>query len=90
MTYPIAKLRAVSDEQLIEEHDAVAQSTGAGTAYYLDELDRRSRERSTEASNNLAKQSHALALQTLRLTWVSAGTSLLALVVAIVAIFLGR
>jgi hypothetical protein len=90
MSYRIAQLRALTDEQLVEQHDALSTNTGVGTGYFLEELDRRSRERSTEASNNLARESHALALRTLRLTWVSAGTSLAALVVAIVAIFLGR
>ena len=38
-TFSLAELRRASDEELIRRHDAVAQTTGAGVAYYLDELE---------------------------------------------------
>jgi hypothetical protein len=34
----IERLRAATDEELIGEHDQLAQHTAAGTAYYVDEL----------------------------------------------------
>ena len=43
MTY--RELRAASDEELILAHDQIAQQTVVGTAYYLQELNRRDAER---------------------------------------------
>lgn len=63
MTRTIKDLQATPDETLIAEHDQRATNTVAGTAYYLEELDRRSRERSTKASNRLAVESHRLATE---------------------------
>ena len=37
----IAELRKLSDEELIERHDALAQHTQVGTNHYLQELYRR-------------------------------------------------
>lgn len=57
MVRSLGELRDVTDEELIVEHDRAALHTVVGTAYYVQELDRRSRERSTEASIRLAQQS---------------------------------
>lgn len=57
MVRSVRELRETSDDELIREHDAKAKHTEVGTGYYMEELDRRSRERSIEASNRLAKQS---------------------------------
>lgn len=57
MVRSIRDLRNTSDDELIREHDEHARHTSVGTGYYMEELDRRSRERSTEASNRLARQS---------------------------------
>jgi hypothetical protein len=46
----IAELRRTSDEDLILEHDELAGVTSVGTAYYMDELERRSRDRATRAA----------------------------------------
>lgn len=45
MAYSIEALRALSDDHLIAEHDEKAKFTNVGTDYYMDELDRRSRDR---------------------------------------------
>ena len=37
----IAELRSLSDEELIRQHDSLAQTTGVGISYYLEELHRR-------------------------------------------------
>jgi hypothetical protein len=52
----IADLRALSDEQLIEQHDQLAKNTIVGISYYLSELERRPVERQGRLM--------------LRLTWV--------------------
>jgi hypothetical protein len=87
MSRSISDLRALTDDQLIKEHDSHAVNTIVGTDYYVEELDRRSRERATEASQRLADEGVKLSRRTYVLTWVSAGTSLLALGVAILALF---
>lgn len=52
----IAELQALSDDELVKQHDALAASTSVGTGYYLDELRRREVERQSE--------------RMLRLTWI--------------------
>jgi hypothetical protein len=50
MGYTLKELRELTDEQLIAEHDNVAQSTARlGVNYYLDELKRREQNKQTEA-----------------------------------------
>jgi hypothetical protein len=48
-TLTIAKLRAMSDDQLIEEFDAMGRGVGLSMSYCLDELARRNNSRQTEA-----------------------------------------
>jgi len=86
MSYSIEKMRALSDEQLIAEHDDVAVHTIVGTDYYLSELERRSRDRATEASNRLAADSVKLARATFWLTVVSTVASTAAVVISVVAL----
>jgi hypothetical protein len=50
MSYPLKTLRSISDEQLVEEHDAHAQHTGVGIDYFLNELQRRELSRQATAS----------------------------------------
>jgi lipopolysaccharide/colanic/teichoic acid biosynthesis glycosyltransferase len=87
MSYSIEQLRARTDEELIAEHDGHAVHTVVGTAYYMDELERRSRERATEASNRLAAETQELAKRTYWLTVVTTGLSVIAIVIAVVALF---
>lgn len=44
MVRKLHDLRALDDEVLIAEHDQHAEHTFVGTDYYVNELDRRSRE----------------------------------------------
>ncbi|ARJ05492.1 hypothetical protein GCM10010988_05810 [Cnuibacter physcomitrellae] len=83
-------MRAVSDEQLIAEHDAAATHTIVGTQYYLDELERRSRDRDAQASRQLAIESQALARRSYWMTVASSVLSLVATAVAIMALLQGR
>lgn len=41
MTFSLAELRTTPDEELINRHDELAKTTGAGVSYYLEELARR-------------------------------------------------
>ena len=47
MAETIAELRKLSEEKLIEKHDALAQHTQVGTNHYLQELYRRDQDRVT-------------------------------------------
>ncbi|WP_438855710.1 hypothetical protein [Agromyces sp. M3QZ16-3] len=76
MSYTIERLRSLSDDELISEHDSMARSTVVGVEYFLEELDRRSRERSTVAANRLARNSFWLSV-------ISTAIAIAALVVAI-------
>jgi len=88
MSRSIKSLRAMTDEQLIAEHDEQAKRTVVGTDDYVEELDRRSREAATKASQHLADEGVKLSRRTYLLTWVSTFTSLLALLVAVLALYL--
>lgn len=79
MVRRIEELRATPDETLIAEHDSRAGYTEVGTDYYMQELDRRSRERSAEASNRLAVRSYWMALASTVLAAVATVAAVLAL-----------
>jgi hypothetical protein len=72
MSYPIHKLRALSEQELIDQHDAQAQHTIVGISYFLDELRRREAMASARAANRLAI--------------ASMGLSVISVVIAIVAL----
>lgn len=88
MVRSIAELRETPDEQLMQEHDRDAKSTVAGTGYYLDELERRSRERAASATRELAEASNRLARRSFWLALSSTILSGIATVAAVIALFL--
>ena len=88
MSRTINDLSKLSDEDLIREHDAKAEHTSVGTQYYVDELYRRSQHRSEELSRNLAIKSQKLATRTYIQSWISAGASLIAVVISVIALFI--
>ncbi|GIF12458.1 hypothetical protein [Actinoplanes teichomyceticus] len=61
---------------MIAEHDELATHTVAGTAFYLEELERRERRRSAEASDRLGRKAF----------WLGVSNTVLALVAAVAAI----
>jgi hypothetical protein len=61
MAYTLKELRAMGDEQLIAEHDNLAQSTTLGINYFLDELKRREQNRQTDT----------MLLYTRRMLWLT-------------------
>jgi len=79
VTRKIADLRATPDELLIAEHDKHAQDTAAGTAYFMDELERRERRRAIEASDRLARRAYRLAWSNTLLAFVAAVAAIVAL-----------
>ncbi|UQU64905.1 hypothetical protein COUCH_00625 [Couchioplanes caeruleus] len=79
MVRKISDLRAASDEELIAEHDGHAVSTHVGTAYYMEELDRRDRNRAMAATEALARGAY-------RLTWANTVLAAVAAVAAIIAL----
>ncbi|WP_431826371.1 hypothetical protein [Microbacterium algeriense] len=79
MVRTIKELRAMPDDELIAEHDAHARHTSVGTSYYMEELDRRSRDRSTEVANRLARISIWLFGGSILLSAIAAAAAVLAL-----------
>ncbi|WJL95868.1 hypothetical protein QSU92_01175 [Microbacterium sp. ET2] len=71
----------MTDADLIAAHDREAQNTMVGTSYYVDELDRRSRERATDAANRLANRSFWLAVSSTILSAVATVAAVLALII---------
>ena len=55
MAYTVAQLRALSDADLIREHDHVAQSTSLGLNYFRDELNRREQDAQTRIMLKLTR-----------------------------------
>jgi hypothetical protein len=80
MVRKINELRATPDDVLIAEHDAAAVNTIVGTDYYMEELDRRSRDRFTQQSHQLAQRTYWLAVASAVLSVVAVIASVLALV----------
>jgi glycerol-3-phosphate dehydrogenase len=80
MAETIAELRALSDEDLTRRHDSHAASVVVATGHYLDELRRR------DASRSEARMI-ALTERVVRLTDHIRGLTILAVVVAAVALF---
>ena len=76
MVRKIADLRATPDEVLIKEHDEQAAYASVGTAYYVDELQRRQVERSMRAS-------HCLAVVGIVLSVLNAIVAVVAVVIAL-------
>jgi len=86
MSYSLSALQALSDEQLIAEHDSVAKNAGVGTAYYVDELNRRTAERASRANEAATAAALRLAGRSFWLTVANAFLGLSALVVSLVAL----
>lgn len=78
MVRKIEDLRTTPDEALIAEHDQMAVNTSGGTAYYMDELQRRQVERSMQAS-------HRLAVIGIVLSVLNAVVAVVAVVIAVLA-----
>lgn len=56
MSETVAKLRQLSDDELVRLHDAHAKNTVVGTAHYLGELERRHQQRATDAMLGYTRQ----------------------------------
>ena len=80
MVTTVAHLRAMSDEEVIREHDA-QDNRGVDSSFYLDELRRREAQRAENASYVLARRVYVL-------TWVNGIGAAVAAVAAVLALFL--
>ncbi|MCC2030910.1 hypothetical protein [Microbacterium allomyrinae] len=87
MAETFAQMRAMTDEELVKQHDESARNTTVGLAHYEDELRHRDLTRSAAASTRLAEESHRLARQSHKLTIANTVLSVVAVIVAIVALF---
>jgi len=70
MSYGIKELREMTDEQIIKEHDDLAQQTShnnLGLNYFINELQRREQNRQTET----------MLLYTRRMLWLTVFVALL-------------
>lgn len=82
MVTTVAHLRAMSDDEVIREHDA-QDNRGVSSTFYLDELRRREAVRAEAASYNLAAESHNLAR---RAYWLALASFIVAGVAAAAAV----
>ena len=79
----IAELRALSDETLIERHDALVKAPGGvvgGVSYYLEELARRGADRTNQRMTKLTEDIHRMTIAITVMTF-------LALIATIVSVF---
>jgi type VI protein secretion system component VasF len=67
----VAELRAMTDEQLIENHDRRATQTSVGTRHYLDELRHRDAARHELAVIKATEQVRTLTWWIVALTFVN-------------------
>ena len=76
----LKELRAMSDDQIIEAHDRLAQNTIVGTQHFLDEVARREQSRQTEA----------MLAYTRWITWMTGAVTLATIVNLVIAYLLFR
>lgn len=81
MTFPLQRLRSMSDEELIALHDQTAVNTVFGVDYFLDELRRREQVRGAESSERLTRAA-------LRLARANTVLAVVALIVSVLALLL--
>lgn len=77
MGLKIAELKALTDEKVIASYDKHAATFSPATGFWMEEIERRSRDRATTATNRLARNSFYLSI-------VSTAIAIAALVVAII------
>jgi hypothetical protein len=83
MTFSLAELRSVSNEELIRRHDYIAETTGSSVNYYLEELGRRDQQKATEAMERYTRNTRDYTRWITWMTCVVTLTTLLNLVVAL-------
>ena len=86
MSHTIGQLQKLSDEDLIKEHDLIAKTTVVGTQYYMNELDRRSKERNEQAMLSLSIETQKLATRTYGLSLITIALSIAALIISIISV----
>jgi hypothetical protein len=81
MALKLAQLENLTDDELRRAYDDAAPLTQVGLEWYREELSRRRYERD-------AKSMHALTKQTVRLTVVNSIVAILAIIVAVISLWL--
>lgn len=76
----LSKLRAMSDEDIVATYDDVAQHTGVGLQFYLDELVRRETARTNEKLVALTGQIRLLTVATTAAAIIAIAISVVALI----------
>lgn len=79
MSYSLNDLRTIPDDELIKQHDAMAQHTSVGVQYFLDELARRD-------AVKLAQETQAATNEMRMLTRVITGLTALNVIVVVVSL----
>ena len=79
------KLLAMSDDELIEKYDTLAESTGVGLGFALDELVRRGQTRQTEA---MLKQTDTMLKYTRYILWMTIVVTVATIVNVVIATIL--
>ena len=87
MTFSLAELRSVSDEELIRRHDHIAETTGPSVNYYLEELARRDQQKATEAMKRYTRSTRDY---TRWITWMTGVVTLATLVNLVLALLMLR
>ena len=86
MAEQLRELRSLSDDEIIERHDAQAGAVGVATDHYLQELARRDQDRQTSLMLDYTKQ---MAKMTRAILWLTIVITILTVVnVAIAAALL--
>lgn len=83
IAYSIEQLRKMSDQELIREHDRIANQTEVGLQYFLDELRRRENERTNEQMRVLSEAVSKMTWRIELLTWVAVLSSIVGLIAAL-------
>lgn len=80
MAPKLHELRAMPDDELVRRYDSIAEHTGVGTAFYLEELVRRQTARTSVKMIGLTAQIRLLTLAVTAATIVALAISVIALI----------
>jgi hypothetical protein len=83
MGLKIAELNALTDEEVIAAYDQHAKHFAPATGFWMEELERRSRERSTLATNRLSRNSYVLAIVSTVIAVLALAVSVVTLIVSV-------
>jgi hypothetical protein len=88
VSYKLADVRAMSDEDVIASYDRMAEHLSPGAGFFLDEIARRDGDRQNQEMTRLTKEMHGMTEHIRRMTWVMTGATIVAVLLSVVSLII--